>query len=358
MSVDSDHLSALLDYNRCLQERIMRRILLTEYETDSLLALRCALVPLQTPTLKRKRHTEPVAAQGTCLSLGVSRARHRWSTTLCQALNAEALKANCDASLCPHAKERWYAIAESLRRAGHPAFTPYELLTKYKEMHSDSRPFSPGEVRFVCQYVQENGHDWQGLCHALRQRFGHARSPFQVAQKYRQRLRSAFVENRLTSSQLLTLLAHRTASPERRDFAALSVEAQRFTPHKTLQVSPLYLKRELEPLDFSARVPKCHQLYWKLVNLLCNFSLSHPNRLDALHHKMPFCYQQLSLANLASSLQCETVDLQGRVVDALLRHSRAPESINYEECSKKLFGTACGARLIYQISEALHEKER
>ncbi|CAJ1992809.1 hypothetical protein conserved [Leishmania donovani] len=357
MSVGPDYLSALLNCNGCLQERILRRILIIEYETDSLLALRCALVPLQTPTRKRKRHTEPVAAQGTCLSLDADTARHRWSTELSKALNDEAAKANCTASLCPHAKKRWYAVAEALRRAGHPSFTPYELVTKYKEMHSDPRPFSPSEACFVCQYVRENGRDWQGLCQALRQRLGHVRTPFQVAQQYRQRLRCAFVENRLTSSQLLTLLADLPASPHRRDFAALSVEAQRFTSHKTLQVSPLYLKRELETLDFAARVPTCHQLYWKLVNLLCNFSLSHPNRLDAFQHRMPFCYQQLSLADLARSLQCEAVELQERVVHALLRLSRPPEALNYEECSKKLFGTVCGARLIYQISEKLHEKD-
>ncbi|CBZ30556.1 conserved hypothetical protein [Leishmania mexicana MHOM/GT/2001/U1103] len=357
MSVGADYLSALLDYNGRLQERILRRILIIEYETDSLLALRCALVPLQIPGRKRKRHSEPVVAQETCWSVDADTARHHWSTELCEALNDEAAKVNCIASLCPHAKERWYAVAEALRRAGHPSFTPYELATKYKEMHSDARPFSPSEARFVCQYVQENGRDWVGLCQALRQRLGHVRLPFQVAQQYRQRLRCAFVENRLTSSQLLTLLADLPPSPQRRDFAALSVEAQRFTSHKTLQISPLYLKRELEPLDFAARVPACHQLYWKVVNLLCNFSLSHPNRLDALQHKMPFCYQQLSLADLARSLQCEAVELQERVVHALLRLSRSPEALNYEECSKKLFGTACGARLIYLISEKLHGKD-
>ncbi|CAG9582347.1 conserved hypothetical protein [Leishmania major strain Friedlin] len=357
MSIGTDYLSAMLNYNGCLQERILRRLLIIENETDSLLALRCALVPLQTPTRKRKRHTEPVAAQGTSFNVDVDTTRHRWSTELCEALNDEAAKANCIASLCPPAKERWCAVAAALRRAGHPSFTPYELFTKYKEMHSDSRPFALSEARFVCQYVQEHGGDWQGLCQALRQRLGHVRSPFQVAQQYRQRLRCAFVENRLTSSQLLTLLADLPASPQDRDFAALSVEAQRFTSHKTLQVSPLYLKRELEPLDFAARVPTCHHLYWKLVNLLCNFTLSHPNRLHAFQHRMPFCYQQRSLADLARSLQCEAAELQERVVHALLRLSRPPEALNYEECSKKLFGTVCGAQLIYQISEKLHEKD-
>ncbi|AIN97912.1 hypothetical protein LPMP_204180 [Leishmania panamensis] len=357
MSGNSDYLSALRDYNGRLQEHILRRTLMIEYEMDSLLGLRFALISLQAPTRKRKRHTEPLAAQGTCWTVDTAVGRHRWSTDLLEALNTEAGKANCKTALYAREKERWCAVAEAFCRAGHPPFTPYELFTKYKEMHCDSRPCSLSEAQFVCQYVREKGLDWQGLCQSLLQCLGYARSPFQVAQQYRQSLRCAFVENRLAPSQLLSLLENLSASPHPRDFAALSVEAQRFTPHKTLQVSPLYLKRELEPLDFAARVPACHQLYWKLVNLLCNFSFSHPNRLDALQHKVPFCYQQLSLADLACSLQCGTVELRERVLQALLRLSRSPETLNYEECSKKLFGSACGARLIYQIAANLREKD-
>ncbi|KAG5493416.1 hypothetical protein GH5_02164 [Leishmania sp. Ghana 2012 LV757] len=357
MSVNSDYLSALHGYNGRLQEHILRRTLMIEYEMDSLLALRCTLISLRVSHRKRKRHTEPVVTQEACWGEGSTTTRHRWSAELLDALSTEAVKVNCSASPCAHEHERWCAVAEAFRRAGHPPFTPYELFTKYKEMHTDRRPFSLHEVRFVCQYVQEKGRDWQGLCQRLRELMGKPRSPFQVAQQYRQSLRRAFVENRLTPSQLLSLLADLSASPQRLDFAALSVEAQRFTPHKTLQVSPLYLKRELEPLCFAARVPACQQLYWKLVNLLCNFSFSHPNRLDAFQHKMPFCYQQLSLADLAHSLQCGAAELRERVVQALLCLSRPPEALNYEECSKKLFGAACGARLIYQISVKLHEKE-
>ncbi|KAG5468491.1 hypothetical protein LSCM1_02471 [Leishmania martiniquensis] len=357
MSMGSDFLSALQDCNGRLQEHILRRTLMIEYEMDCLLALRCALTSLQASHRKRSRHKDGVVTQAACWVAGPTVTRHRWSTELLEALHAEAVKAHCTASPCAYEKERWCAVAEAFRRAGHPPFTPYELSTKFKELQSDSKPLSLREVRFVCQYVQEKGRDWPGLCQKLRELFGSSRSPFQVAQQYRQGLRRAFVENRLTSSQLHSLLTVMPASPKPCDFAALSLEAQRFAPHKTLQVSPLYLKRELEPLHFAARVPACHQLYWKLVNLLCNFFFTHPNRLDAFQHKMPFCYQQLSLADLAQSLQCDVVELRERVVQALLRLRRSPETLNYEECSKKLFGASCGARLIYNISLNLHEED-
>ncbi|KAG5494175.1 hypothetical protein JKF63_02010 [Porcisia hertigi] len=357
MSLNRNSLLSMRDYNGLLQERILHRTLMIQYEIDYLLSLRYSLLSMRTPTRKRKWQDEPAPAPSAFLRVDAPATRHRWNADLIKVLDGEAAKADCGESLVSWEKERWSRVAEAFRGAGHPPFTSYELFAKYREMHRDPVPLSLNEAHFVCRFVHENGRDWKELCRRLRQRFGHTRSPFQVAQQYRQSLRRAFVENSLTPSQLLTLLTHLPASPHSRDFAAISIEAQRFTQHKTLQVSPLYLKRELESLDFAARVPACHQLYWKLVNLLCNFTFAHLNRLDAFQHKMPFCYQQLSLDDLSCSLQCDAVELRKRVVETLLRSSRPPEALNYEECSRKLFGAVYGARLIYQISETLHRKE-
>lgn len=354
----ADHARQLCELNERLQATLVHRCAVIDREVQQLLALRFSLSAAPITTRKRRRDAE--GRLSTHLGSGAAPfLSHQRGADFFAALDDTVRRTfggGLEPLLCD--SPRWRTVADAVRSAGQPALPPRALMITYAERHRSEEPFSTAESRAVCQYVQRHGADWVGLCRALVKRFGHARSVFQVAQHYRQAMRRAFVQGSLSPEQLRLLLRDSAAPPHgEHDFAALSIHARRFVAHKTLQVSPAYLKRELEPLAFAARLPVRQQLYWKLANLLCRFRLRPPYRLDALHHKMPFCYQQLSLADLARCLQCGCDELRERIVSSLLTLSRSPATLSYTDLSKELFGSADGAQAVFRIALKLHDTD-
>jgi hypothetical protein len=343
----------LFNENGQLRERVYRRATFIEYELSHLRALRVELELAAVPPRKRRRATEQLPHA--LLPVEQESLKFKQSSAFVVALQTEVQNYSSRAAASALTKSDWETIAAALHRAGHRSCTPYKLLTIFKELHRADLPFTTAEVQALCQLVHENGYNWPVVRTALRQLFGHDRQVFEMAQQYRICLRCAFVQNNLTPAQLTKLLDSDAISAQHRDYDQLSVEAGRFTAHKALQVSPRYLQKEIESLAFARYVPVRHHLYWKVINLILRLPLWNPYRLDAFHHRMPLCHQQLSAADLSRNLDCTSGELTTRVVQYLLRLSRTPDKLDFEECSRKMFGNASAASVICQIAEELHQ---
>ncbi|KPI83181.1 hypothetical protein ABL78_7794 [Leptomonas seymouri] len=352
----SGYLDKLLNENARLSGMVYSRAAFVQFELDRLRRLRAelALVPAQ----NRKTRRIPEQRFHSSPPVDLRSPIEEFNPALIAALQAEVQAHRGTLTLLTRCSKRdWEQIAASLRRAGHRSCTPYELLTLFKNLRSTSAAFSTAEVQMLCQLVREKGYDWPSVCEALRQRFGQERHPFELAHQYRSCMRRAFVQNHLSSSQLAKLLDSESINFQHRDYDQLCVEANRFATNKALQVDPRYLQKEMEVLAFSRYIPARYHLFWKMMNLMSHLPLPPQHRLDAFHHKMPLCYQQLSLDDLSRRLECTVEELRRKVTEYLLTLSRSPETLNFEECSKKLFGNSSAARAIYRIAEELHERE-
>ncbi|KPA82588.1 hypothetical protein ABB37_03616 [Leptomonas pyrrhocoris] len=349
------YLDELLRKNARLIRKVYTRASFVEYELDRLRGLRVGLALADAPSRKRRRSSEQVLHSTSPCEPQNQTAE--LSPAFVVALKAEVQKhRGRGASFRLHNKADWEDVAAALHDAGHHSWTPYELLTAFKKLGSASRVLTTAEIQTLCQLVREKGYDWPAICNGLWQRFGHELQPFDVAQQYRSCMRCAFVQARLTSSQLAALLDGDSVSAQHRDYDQLSVEANRFVANKSLQVDPRCVQKEMDALAFARYVPDRYRLFWKVANLLYRLPLPYPCRLDTFHHKMPLCYQQLSVEDLSRCLECTVEELRKKVVDHLLSLSRSPDTLNFEECSKRLFGNSTAARVIYQIAEELHER--
>lgn len=353
-SMNADVLANLLRDNEKLCRSVSSRTAYVEYELDHLRALRAELALSSTQTRKRGGTTkQPLPA---ALNVEHESPKKWYSPAFATALKAEVQKLKCRGGDTRLHKGDWETVAASLRSAGHQTCTPYELLTLLKRLQPAAPQFTTAEVKALSQLVQEKGYNWALVCKVLRQRFGHERQPFDVARQYRFCTRRAFVQNHLTSSQLTELLDSDAVSAQHPDYDELSVKASRFTDHRALQVNPRYLQKELERLAFARFVPARYHLYWKLANLMCPLPLRWPCHLDEFYYCLSLCYSQLSLGELARVHECTVEEVRDRVVRFLLSLSRSPDTLRFEECSKKLVGNVSAARVICQIAEELHER--
>lgn len=344
-----DTLSDLLKKNALLRCRIQRRCDQVNSELAFLHTLRASLMQFATRGIKRQR-VDPYILNATRLHEDGTPA-DRWTPSLIDRLFAEAASQELsEEDTNKFNLRKWRLVAAAMRLSGGPSFTPFECYLKWRESSLSPEPFSMSESKLICSHVQKYGYDWTDLTNEIKRKFAQQRSIFDVAQHYRLALRRAFVENHLTQSEIEALLAEVGQRNGNVDTDRLSVLSRRYVSHKSLQVSPIYLRREADRLSFLHRIPTHQHLYWKILNLLCRFPLPSQYRIDEIHYRSHLCFQQLSLEALARLCQCTPQEVREKLVQHLLHARRALSTLNFEACSKAVFGDSYAATLICQLA--------
>lgn len=344
-----------LSLNRALQTAIRSRLVSIRYE----LAFFCAL---QTLLPDRKDCKIPLTADSTPVSAFIARpfdgydsARARKGSWTREEQQHLLFLVN---SFTKYTRQfeasQWLAVASELFQETATSFSSLECFQEYMRLVSATSAFSKAEDCLIHDLSMSVGYKWVSISESIQETLGVLRCPFHVAERYRVRRGVMHQESNLKKAKVWEYVRPFTNLEESHvDTLRLSVLVNERGRGNRLPITPLSIESALQ-VGYTNRLLQSSfsETYWRVYGTLCFLVIPLRRKVPSFFAESALRYAQLSLPDMAASLQCSGQDLVHYISKKLLC-SKDCAAVNCRTVSIELFGHDRASLIVFQVSEQM-----